>query len=184
MVKTFMYTNSKGETKPHVIAVTSETPDYLMGIDIKKVIANVIGDDDWSSKKLYYFSQENDDEYHDGGILSLISFYNVNQEEKAPQEKYDFYYLDKEIKRFGYEDDKEFLDNNADKANLINSNPIPNFDKAVKEYNNIKNLFAGREPTQYKTLQECRISKKDPIDGLDPEWMKAFKNFKKSGIVT
>lgn len=37
-VKNFNYTNSKGETKNHTVFLLSETPDYLMGIDVDALV--------------------------------------------------------------------------------------------------------------------------------------------------
>lgn len=59
---------------------------------------------------------------------------------------------------------------------------MPGFHEMCKRYNAMQEVLLMREPTQYKDLKESRAAGKQKIEGFDEDWMKAFKNFKKSGI--
>lgn len=38
MIQSFKYKNSKGEIKERLVAVLSETPDYLLGLEINNIL--------------------------------------------------------------------------------------------------------------------------------------------------
>lgn len=184
MIKTFDYTNSKGESKKHIIAVLSETPDYLMGIDLASVVHKIIGNEEWFDH--FYMIQDKKIIHKD--VIDLIQQYNVISNEMKNIANYSV--LEEDVNIF-YSDASDYiydirnLENkeNIKHFNLLDeTNPIPNFFKAKDEYNKIVNLFRYREPTVYKDLKESRSAEKKLIEGFNNEWMKSFKNFKKSGI--
>lgn len=176
----FNYTNSKGERKHFRVYEVSETPEYLMGIDLKKAIDNAIGDPDWAKFNYCFFSRESG-RIIMGDLLNLVAAHIVNVTENNDLTMYDFWYFDKDFDAPAIFDEG-FLKAHANKSNTLKGCTIPNFDKAVKTYEGLQNTLSNRPASQYGSLQESRAVGKEKIEGLDPEWMKAFKNFKKSGI--
>lgn len=180
MIKVFSYTNSKGERKHYRVYEVSETPEYLMGIDLKKAIDNVIGDPDWTETKYCFFSKESSGIIM-GDLLNLVAAHIVNVTENNDSDMYNFWYFDKNF-NVPPSFNEDFLKAYANKSSTLENCDIPNFDKAVKTYRDLQSILSKRPASQYKSLQESRSAGKEKIEGLDPEWMKAFKNFKKSGI--
>lgn len=185
MIKTFNYINSKGESKKHSVAVLSETPDYLMGIDLFSIIKKIIDNEDWFEKN-FYMLQNKKIVYK--SIIDLIQHCIVIQNEMKNVANYSV--LEEDVDVFYNTVNEDLCDTtnleNTEKIKHFNlldeTNPIPNFFKAKDEYNKIISVFKFREPTIYKDLKESRSAEKKPIEGFDNEWMKSFKNFKKSGI--
>lgn len=62
------------------------------------------------------------------------------------------------------------------------SNALPGWEEVLDTYEKMQEVLLNRDPTQYQSLQESRAASKKPIEGFNEEWMKAFKNFKKSRI--
>lgn len=100
MIKSFKYKNSKGEIKDYIIGVLSETPDYMMGIDINSLL-NTIEDSiiRENTKNKIYKILEN----------SSVSFYNNLKESRFSEKK--------PIK--GFESDWMKFFKNFKKINLI-----------------------------------------------------------------
>lgn len=180
MIRVFSYTNSKGERKYYRVYEVSETPEYLMGIDLKKALDNAIGDPDWTELNYCFFSKESNGIIM-GDLLNLVAAHIVNVTENNESAMYDFWYFDKNFE-IPSTFDEDFLKAYANKSSTLKDCDIPNFDKAVKTYEGLQKVLSNRPASQYGSLQESRAAGKEKIEGLNPEWMKAFKNFKKSGI--
>lgn len=184
MIKSFNYTNSKGETKKHIVAVLSETPEYLLGIDLGSVVHKIIEDEKWFDN-LYMCPEDKGLELKN--IIDLIQHYNLIQHEIETIKDFSLYSKDVDVfykeDHTPIKDVKNLSEESLECFDLINeTETIPNFLKAKNEYNKIVGLFKNRESTKYNDLKESRSAEKKPIEGFDNEWMKSFKNFKKSGI--
>lgn len=184
MIKSFNYTNSKGETKKHIVAVISETPDYLMSLDLGSVVHKIIEDEKWFDN--FYMIQNNKVESKD--IVDLIHQYNLITNEIETVKDYSVnsdditVFYNENHTSISNSDNLKGSENIKHFDLLGESETIPNFIKAKNEYNKIIDVFKNRESIKYNDLKESRSTEKKPIEGFDNEWMKSFKNFKKSGI--
>lgn len=239
-LRSFNYTNSKGETHWHAVYALSETPDYLMGIDANKALELVVdkydkdkGPQPHSEWCYNLMSLETefaaDDEptnivWRDINLVNLAAAKCVYDTEAPSRDaKHQAYYeplnnlvlynkdhspIDKE-KLLKFVKDKNVV-NGTDFVNALDeaarwdsdefylfalnlcwftiapedkSNvPMPGFFEMIDRHKKMSEVLLLREPTQYKDLKESRAAGKQKIEGFDEEWMKAFKNFKKSGI--
>lgn len=234
-LRKFNYVNSKGEKQKHIICALSETPEYLMGIDVNSLIKTIIDNNDkdftvtkesphslWSTKNYVEVRSSVSENMFCDPNISLFEIVNLRKkfEEslKGIEGEIDinfnnfliFYNINNDpvnvellktiIKENDISDNDgliEFLKNCIEDKNnkfnyfatnhkwfsyVGNNIPIPGFKEIESLYDGLKNIFEYREPTQYQSLQESRSSEKKPIEGFDESWMKAFRNFKKSGI--
>lgn len=236
-IREFKYTNSKGESKKHLIFALSETPDYLMGIDVESVLKNIVDANDTSRTDPKEHSVWCNDNYviiftkvvDETGKTELSIFDNCNLSDVVSvknnidaelgeeREKFflDIVIYNKDHTKIDVDTLNSFIhdykiDNITDFVNKIdtigqeatpnyshfcqnllwisleaenkNNVTIPGWKSMIEAFNNMSKVFENREPTQYQSLQESRSGEKKPIEGFDESWIKAFRNFKKSGI--
>lgn len=239
-LRKFNYTNSRGEKHAHAVYALSETPDYLMGIDVNKALELVVDKNDkdfkgdghspWCYNLILAtidFAKDNKPTYlklNDIDLIGLAASRAVwETEHAASKPEYQAYYdelnnlvlynddhspIDKD-KLVKFIDDKN-ITNGKDLVDAINDAAkddnneyylfahnlscfsfacpdtykpaMPGFHEMCKRYLAMQEVLLTREPTQYKDLKESRAAGKQKIEGFNEEWMKAFKNFKKSGI--
>lgn len=195
MLKTFTYKNSKGEVNKHTVYVLSETPDHLMGIDALSVLKKDIDAEDKSFKEseehphsewTHNWYEVGSKSYETYSLLSLIASIKV-----AETEHKDFivHHLDSKtaMKLASLSDDEALKAvDSGEKLSLADKKDIakvPGLAKAIEDYDKLQDVLLNRPVTKYESLRECRAAGKKKIEGLEGQWMKSFKNFKKSGIV-
>lgn len=195
MLKTFTYKNSKGEVNKHTVYVLSETPDHLMGIDALSVLKKDIDAEDKSFKEseehphsewTHNWYEAGSKSYETYSLLSLIASIKV-----AETEHKDFivHHLDSKtaMKLASLSDDEALKAvGSGEKLSLADKKDIakvPGLAKAIEDYDKLQDVLLNRPVTKYESLRECRAAGKKRIEGLEGQWMKSFKNFKKSGIV-
>lgn len=239
-LRKFNYTNSKGEKHSHIVYVLSETPEYLMGIDVNKALELVVdkkdkdfkgdGHSPWCYNLILAtidFVKDDEPTYlklNDANLVGLAAAKAVwETEHNVSKPEYQAYYdelnnlvlynddhtpIDKE-KLVKFIDDRNIINgkdltdaidkaamNDSDEYYLFARNlnwfslvhpetyesEMPGFEEMCKRYDAMQKVLLMREPTQYKDLKESRAAGKKKIADFDEDWMKAFKNFKKSGI--
>lgn len=239
-LRKFNYTNSKGEKHSHIVYALSETPDYLMGIDVNKALELVVdkhdkdfkgdGHSPWCYNLILAtidFAKDDEPTYlklNDASLVGLAAAEAVwETEHNVSKPEYQAYY-DELNNLILYNDDHTPIDKDKlvkliDDRNIVNGKDLtdaidkaamddsdeyylfarnlnwfslvhsetyesemPGFQEMRKRYQDMQKVLLMREPTQYKDLKESRAAGKQKIAGFDEEWMKAFKNFKKSGI--
>lgn len=195
MLKTFTYKNSKGEVNKHTVYALSETPDHLMGIDALSVLKKDIDAEDKSFKEseehphsewTHNWYEVGSKSYKTYSLLSLIASIKV-----AETEHKDFivHHLDSKtaMKLASLSDDEALKAvSSGEKLSLADKKDIakvPGLAKAIEDYDKLQDVLLNRPVTKYESLRECRAAGKKKIEGLEGQWMKSFKNFKKSGIV-
>lgn len=209
----FDYVNSRGEKNKHAVYVLSETPDYLMGIDMNKVLELIADKNDKNFKP----TKENPHspwcfnlvrlENSDDGILvnfdvrlyELAASHFVHQTEKPygslkdiiavyndSHSKVDADAIINAIRESKAKTVEAFINSAKDLKwfSVVDakSDAFPGWEELLNAYEKMQDVLLNRDPTQYKSLQESRATGKQKIEGFDEEWMKAFKNFKKSGV--
>lgn len=241
-LRQFNYTNSKGEKNEHSIFALSETPDYLMGIDINKALELVIDANDkdfkgapevhspWCFNLIRLDNSYPDDKgethicFKKASLMNIAASREVWETESPNAKEQNRFYYAPENNLVLYNNDHSEIDvsmlvdfikeldlkycvdfvNAIDDAASDDSSKfylfalnlnwfslacpetykptMPGFHEMCKRYKAMNETLLLRKPTQYKDLKESRTSEKQKIAGFDDEWMKAFKNFKKSGI--
>lgn len=209
----FDYVNSRGEKNRHAVYVLSETPDYLMGIDVNKALELIVdkNDENFTPTKENPHSpwcfnlvrMENSDE----GVLvnfyaklyELAAAHFVYHDEKSDRSSEDIIavynddhskintdYIVNAIRESKAKSIEAFISNVKDLKwfSVVDakSDVFPGWEEVLSTYAKMQDVLLNRDPTQCKSLQESRAAGKQKIEGFDEEWMKAFKNFKKSGI--
>lgn len=196
MLKTFIYKNSKGEVNKHTVYVLSETPDYLMGIDALSALKKDIDAEDKSFKEseehphsewTHSWYEADSKSYETHNLFSLIASIKVAETEH--KDSFIVHHLDgKTAMKLASLSDDEALKavNSGEKLNLADKKDIakvPGLAKAIDDYGKLQDVLLNKPVTKYESLRECRAAGKKKIEGLEGQWMKSFKNFKKSGIV-
>lgn len=214
-LKIFEYTNSKNETNTHAVYVISETPEYMIGIDLNKALELVVdrndkdfrpadnnvhspwcfnlvrlenADDEISvnfNVKLYelaaaHFLHQTEKPY--GSFKDIVALYNDSHSKIDTDKIIDAVHASKAHSVEAFLDSIEDDDLKWFSVVDAKSNVLPGWEELLHTYEKMQEVLLNRDPTQYQSLQESRAASKKPIEGFDKEWMKAFKNFKKSGI--
>lgn len=192
MLKTFMYKNSKGERNSHIVYVLSETPEHLMGIDALSALKKDIDAEDKSFKESeeHPHSEWTHNWYStDGKSYSLFSLIASIKVAETEHKDFIVYHLDSKTadKLASLSKDEALKAVNAsEKLNLADKNGIakvPGLARAIEDYDKLQDVLLNRPVTKYESLRESRAAGKQKIERLEEQWMKSFKNFKKSGIV-
>lgn len=196
MLKTFMYENSKGERNKHIVYVLSETPEHLMGIDALSVLKKDIDAEDKSFKEseenphsewTYNWYEVDGASYKSYDLFSYIA--SINSSDTELVDSLIVYHLDgktaKKLASMSNEDAIKVI-SSGEKIDLAKKSGIakvPGLAKAIDDYGKLQKVLLDKPATQYKDLRESRAAGKQKIEGLEGQWMKSFKNFKRSRIM-